>query len=157
MVSYASTIRALAEVRISSAKLKTLAEHVYAGCDEKDGLTSRNGSQIRSRPFRFRQRSRTHSLDPPSAGRDGGVGVSAFDAMTPLVRWVEKRVVPERIIGSRIVEGKTIPHSSALSLSAGGEIHRHQKHRRCRPLCLPPAITAPECRPMSLMTKVSAR
>ncbi len=38
MVSYASTIRALAEVRISSAKLKTLAEHVYAGCDEKDGL-----------------------------------------------------------------------------------------------------------------------
>src|SRR5438270_11279857 len=29
---------------------------------------------------------------------DGGVGVSAFDAMTPLVRWVEKRVVPERII-----------------------------------------------------------
>src|SRR5207249_9739107 len=26
----------------------------------------------------------------------------------PLVRWLEKRVVPERIIGSRIVEGKTI-------------------------------------------------
>ena len=39
---------------------------------------------------------------------DGGVGVSTFDAMTPLVRWVEKGVVPERIIGSRIVEGKTI-------------------------------------------------
>jgi len=39
---------------------------------------------------------------------DGGVGVSAFDAMTPLVRWVEKAVVPERIIGSRIIEGKTI-------------------------------------------------
>ena len=38
---------------------------------------------------------------------DGGVGVSAFDAMTPLVRWVEKAVVPERIIGSRIIEGKT--------------------------------------------------
>src|SRR5438552_11163941 len=87
---------------------------------------------------------------------DGGVGVSAFDAMTPLVRWVEKAVVPERIIGSRIIEGKTIPHSSALSLSAGGEIHRHQKHRRCRPLCLPPAITAPDCRPMSLMTKVAS-
>ena len=39
---------------------------------------------------------------------DGGVGVSAFDAMTPLVRWVEKAVVSERIIGSRIIEGKTI-------------------------------------------------
>ncbi len=34
---------------------------------------------------------------------DGSVGVSTFDAMTPLVTWVEKGVVPERI-----VEGKTI-------------------------------------------------
>jgi len=39
---------------------------------------------------------------------DGGVGVSAFDAMTPFVRWIEKAVVPERIIGSRIIEDKTI-------------------------------------------------
>src|SRR5439155_694292 len=144
---------------ISALRRKFLSVH---------GL-SRDGSQIRSRPFRFRQRSRTHGLDPSGAGRDrpssfavsepwrqdrhvlrlgrrgaesaqgveyyeqvsermgpstsnffrlfmvpamfhcdGGVGVSAFDAMTPLVRWVEKAVVPERIIGSRIIEGKTI-------------------------------------------------
>jgi tannase/feruloyl esterase len=36
------------------------------------------------------------------------VGVSTFDATTPLVRWVEKGVAPERIIGARIVAGKTI-------------------------------------------------
>jgi feruloyl esterase len=38
----------------------------------------------------------------------GGVGVSSFDAMTPLVTWVEKGEAPERITGARIVEGKTV-------------------------------------------------
>jgi len=59
---------------------------------------------------------------------DGGVGVSAFDAMTPLVRWVEKGAVPERIIGSRIVEGKTIRTRPLCPYPPGGETHRQRKH-----------------------------
>ena len=59
---------------------------------------------------------------------DGGVGVSAFDAMTPLVRWVEKAVVPERINGSRIIEGKTIRTRPLCPYPPGGEIHRQRKH-----------------------------
>ena len=39
---------------------------------------------------------------------DGGVGVATFDAMTPLMNWVEKGVAPERIVGARIVQGKTV-------------------------------------------------
>jgi hypothetical protein len=39
---------------------------------------------------------------------DGGVGVASFDAMTPLMNWVEKGVAPERIVGARIVQGKTV-------------------------------------------------
>ena len=45
---------------ISALRRKFLSVH---------GL-SRDGSQIRSRPFRLRQRPRTHGLDPSGAGRD---------------------------------------------------------------------------------------
>jgi feruloyl esterase len=38
----------------------------------------------------------------------GGTGVSTFDALTPLVEWVEKGVVPQSIVGSRVVEGKVL-------------------------------------------------
>jgi tannase/feruloyl esterase len=38
----------------------------------------------------------------------GGVGVSTFDALTPLVQWVEKAVPPDHILGSRIVDDKVI-------------------------------------------------
>lgn len=38
----------------------------------------------------------------------GGVGVSSFDAMTPLITWVEKGVAPDHIIGGRVVDGKTV-------------------------------------------------
>lgn len=38
----------------------------------------------------------------------GGVGVSTFDWLSPLVQWVEKGTAPERILGSRMVEGKTV-------------------------------------------------
>jgi tannase/feruloyl esterase len=37
-----------------------------------------------------------------------GVGVSRFDAMTPLVTWVEKGVEPDHITGTKFVEGKTV-------------------------------------------------
>jgi feruloyl esterase len=36
----------------------------------------------------------------------GGIGVSTFDALTPLVEWVEKGTAPPSIIGSRLVDGK---------------------------------------------------
>jgi hypothetical protein len=38
----------------------------------------------------------------------GGVGVSAFDALTPLVQWVEKSIPPDEIIGSRVVDDKVV-------------------------------------------------
>jgi tannase/feruloyl esterase len=38
----------------------------------------------------------------------GGVGVSTFDAFTPLVQWVEKGTAPEHIVGSRVVDDKVV-------------------------------------------------
>jgi hypothetical protein len=38
----------------------------------------------------------------------GGVGVSSFDAVTPLVEWVEQGVAPSSIIGSRMVDGRPV-------------------------------------------------
>jgi hypothetical protein len=49
----------------------------------------------------------------------GGVGVSTFDAFTPLVEWVEKGIAPQSIVGSRIVDGKVV---------------------RTRPLCAYPGV-----------------
>ncbi len=36
----------------------------------------------------------------------GGVGVGRLDPLTPLIEWVENDVRPDRLIGSRIVDGK---------------------------------------------------
>jgi hypothetical protein len=38
----------------------------------------------------------------------GGIGVGTFDALTPLVEWVEKGTAPQAIIGSRLVDGKAV-------------------------------------------------
>jgi hypothetical protein len=38
----------------------------------------------------------------------GGVGVSAFDAFTPLVNWVENGTAPRSIIGTRMQDGKAV-------------------------------------------------
>jgi feruloyl esterase len=38
----------------------------------------------------------------------GGVGTSTFDAVTPLITWVEKGVAPDRILASRLMDQKTI-------------------------------------------------
>ncbi|MGH8245187.1 MAG: tannase/feruloyl esterase family alpha/beta hydrolase, partial [Gammaproteobacteria bacterium] len=38
----------------------------------------------------------------------GGVGVSTVDWLTPLMDWVEKGVAPDRIVGSRLAEGKVV-------------------------------------------------
>jgi hypothetical protein len=38
----------------------------------------------------------------------GGVGTSTFDAVTPLVQWVEKGIVPASIPASRVVDGKIV-------------------------------------------------
>ena len=38
----------------------------------------------------------------------GGIGCSSFDKLTPLMQWVEQGVAPERLIGSRVVNGKAV-------------------------------------------------
>jgi len=38
----------------------------------------------------------------------GGVGVSTFDALTPLVTWVERGTAPESIVGSRVVDDNVV-------------------------------------------------
>jgi hypothetical protein len=38
----------------------------------------------------------------------GGAGTSTFDALTPLVQWVEKGVVPDTLAASRMVDGKVV-------------------------------------------------
>jgi feruloyl esterase len=38
----------------------------------------------------------------------GGVGVNAFDVLTPLVQWVERGAAPQSILGSRVVDGTTV-------------------------------------------------
>jgi hypothetical protein len=37
-----------------------------------------------------------------------GVGTSTFDAVTPLIQWVEKGIAPATIAASRILDGKTV-------------------------------------------------
>ncbi|MBI1791383.1 MAG: tannase/feruloyl esterase family alpha/beta hydrolase [Acidobacteria bacterium] len=38
----------------------------------------------------------------------GGVGPSTFDALTPLIEWVEKGAAPEKIVGARMAAGKPV-------------------------------------------------
>jgi len=38
----------------------------------------------------------------------GGIGTSTFDALTPLVEWVEKGAAPQTIAASRVVDGKVV-------------------------------------------------
>jgi len=38
----------------------------------------------------------------------GGIGTGTFDALTPLVEWVEKGTAPSSIAASRLVEGKVV-------------------------------------------------
>jgi tannase/feruloyl esterase len=38
----------------------------------------------------------------------GGVGTSTFDALTPLVEWVEQGAAPASIVASRVVDGKVV-------------------------------------------------
>lgn len=37
----------------------------------------------------------------------GGVGCGSFDKLTPVMQWVEQGIAPDRLIGSRIINGKT--------------------------------------------------
>jgi Tannase and feruloyl esterase len=38
----------------------------------------------------------------------GGIGTSTFDALTPLVEWVEKGTAPASIVGSKVADGKVV-------------------------------------------------
>ena len=44
---------------------------------------------------------------PGMGHRQGGPGPNTFDALTPLERWVETGVAPDRIVASSIVKGVT--------------------------------------------------
>jgi tannase/feruloyl esterase len=58
----------------------------------------------------------------------GGVGVSTFDAFTPLVEWVEKGSAPRTITGARVVDGKIVrtrplcPYPEAAIYDGSGSI-----------------------------------
>ena len=58
----------------------------------------------------------------------GGVGVSTFDAFTPLVEWVEKGVAPQSLIGSRIVDGRVVrtrplcPYAEVAEYKGSGSV-----------------------------------
>jgi feruloyl esterase len=58
----------------------------------------------------------------------GGVGPSTFDALTPLVEWVEKGAAPSSIVASRIVDGKVVrtrplcPYPQVAKYKQGGSI-----------------------------------
>ena len=58
----------------------------------------------------------------------GGIGVGTFDALTPLVQWVEKTVPPDHIIGSRVVDDKVIrtrplcPYPQVANYKGSGSI-----------------------------------
>ena len=45
---------------------------------------------------------------PGMAHCAGGAGTSTFDALTPLVQWVEKGIAPQTITASRLVDGKIV-------------------------------------------------
>jgi len=45
---------------------------------------------------------------PGMAHCGGGVGTSTFDALTPLVQWVEKGTAPATIPASRVVNGSVV-------------------------------------------------
>jgi feruloyl esterase len=38
----------------------------------------------------------------------GGIGTNVFDAMTPLINWVESGTAPDQITSSRLVDGKVV-------------------------------------------------
>jgi feruloyl esterase len=58
----------------------------------------------------------------------GGVGVSTFDALTPLVEWVERGVAPASIAAARIVSGSVVrtrplcPHPQVARYRGSGSI-----------------------------------
>src|SRR5262249_14618514 len=38
----------------------------------------------------------------------GGVGLNTLDWLTPLMNWVEKGAAPDRIVGSRVIQGQVV-------------------------------------------------
>lgn len=58
----------------------------------------------------------------------GGIGAGTFDALTPLVQWVEKAVPPDNILGSRVVDDKVVrtrplcPYPQVAKYNGSGSI-----------------------------------
>ncbi len=76
------------------------ALNAQMGVDYYESALSRMGSSTTGF-FRF-------FMVPGMFHCGGGVGCGVFDKLTPVMQWVEQGVAPERIVGSRIVDGKTV-------------------------------------------------
>lgn len=57
-----------------------------------------------------------------------GVGVSTFDAITPVIEWAEKGSAPKTVLGSRVLDGKVVrtrplcPYPQVAKYSGSGSI-----------------------------------
>lgn len=69
----------------------------------------------------------------------GGVGTSAFDAVTPLIQWVEKGVAPSTIPAARVVDGKPVrtrplcPYPEVAKYKGSGSIDEAVNFACARP------------------------
>jgi feruloyl esterase len=58
----------------------------------------------------------------------GGPGPSTVDTITPLIQWVERGVAPDRLVASRLVDGKVVrtrplcPHPSVAKYTGTGSV-----------------------------------
>ncbi|MGH9721822.1 MAG: tannase/feruloyl esterase family alpha/beta hydrolase [Bryobacteraceae bacterium] len=69
----------------------------------------------------------------------GGVGTSTFDALTPLVAWVERGAAPERIQAARVAGGRTVrtrplcPYPQVAKYKGTGSIDEAANFECARP------------------------
>ena len=69
----------------------------------------------------------------------GGIGVSTFDALTPLIEWVERGTAPASIVGSKIVDGKAArtrplcPYPEVAKYGGSGSIDEAANFTCARP------------------------
>jgi len=93
------------------------ALNAQMGVDYYESVLARLGDQTRSF-FRL-------FMVPGMFHCGGGVGCGNFDKLTPLMQWVEQATAPERLVGSRNIEGKLrtrplCPYPQAAKYSGTG-------------------------------------
>ena len=101
---------------------KMVVDKTTGGPKAADAWAPRMRSSIRRR--RRPASSCGSSVVPGMNHCGGGPGPNTFDAVTALSNWVEKKQAPDVLMGSHVTNGTTGSHSSALSVSPGGEVFR---------------------------------